>query len=145
MVAMSDRSGVSVGVTADPESRPRDPVRAPRVVVADVVSAESVCEDPAAPPEPCRSAWANGVHTTAAPTPNANAKAPILPTQRAYPDGAENWLAFANCGLSDGSMREPFAIGNQSPRPSRPRREPTSETVGRRPGHPAADRNAREA
>jgi hypothetical protein len=69
---------------ADELTPPRAPVRDPRPEPAGELSEDD--EDPVDPSEPCRSANATGIDTTAAPTPRATAHAPTRPTYRAHPE-----------------------------------------------------------
>jgi hypothetical protein len=102
---------------------PRAPDRAPRREPADELSEEPEpddddfddSDDPVDPSEPCRSANATGIDTTAAPTPRATANAPTRPTYRAHTDPEASGLTRRN------------SIGRASRRPPPPDTRPTDE------------------
>lgn len=83
-------SGTEDGADAGELTPPRAPVRDPRPEPTDEASEDPDDEEPVDPSEPCRSANATGIDTTAAPTPRATANAPTRPTYRAHtdPDGS---------------------------------------------------------
>jgi hypothetical protein len=100
---------------ADELTPPRAPVRDPRPEPAGEPSEDPDDEDPVDPSEPCRSAKATGIDTTAAPTPRATANAPTRPTYRAYIDPDASGLTRRN------------SIGRTSRRGPRPDTRPTDD------------------